>query len=126
MTDETPISATEALGMSLVDGSYADSSMTEFAALAEAAAAEHPDDSVAIYLNAMRAKSTRDFEAAIDIAKQDSAFYDRMYHGPAAEGIMSVTGVSPDEYSRALDAHKAGDPSPLLALRTRYMSSMAI
>lgn len=67
-------------------------------------------------LDDMRASSARisGYFAARDEAK----------HASARSGVMAASGVSDGEYDAALEANAAGDPSPLLALRTAYMATI--
>ena len=37
---------------------------------------------------------------------------------------MSANGANDEDYEAALAADAEGDPSPLLAMRTRYMSTI--
>lgn len=45
-------------------------------------------------------------------------------HASARAGVMSASGANDEDYEAALAADAAGDPSPLLAMRTRYMSTI--
>ena len=49
---------------------------------------------------------------------------DETRHASARAGVMSANGASDEDYEAALAADAEGDPSPLLAMRTRYMSTI--
>lgn len=45
-------------------------------------------------------------------------------HASARKGVMAATGASDADYDAALAADAAGDPSPLLAMRTAYLDTI--
>ena len=106
----------------------------DFAALAAEAAADpegisggpapagyDPGD---VYEALVSERVAYDLEAA---AQRIGAYFearDEARHASARSGIMSASGANDEDYEAALAADAEGDPSPLLAMRTRYMSTI--
>lgn len=65
-----------------------------------------------------------DLEAATQRIGAYFGTRDEARHASARAGVMSASGANDDDYEAALAADAAGDPSPLLAMRTRYMSTI--
>ena len=65
-----------------------------------------------------------DLEAATQRIGAYFGARDEARHASARAGVMSASGANDDDYEAALAADAAGDPSPLLAMRTRYMSTI--
>lgn len=65
-----------------------------------------------------------DLEAATQRIGAYFGARDEARHASARAGVMSASGANDEDYEAALAADAAGDPSPLLAMRTRYMSTI--
>lgn len=66
----------------------------------------------------------RDMQRSTERISGYFAARDAARHASAREGVMAASGASAEAYDAALAADAEGDPSPLLAMRTKYMSTI--
>lgn len=77
-----------------------------------------------VYEALMSERVAYDLEAATQRIGAYFGARDEARHASARAGVMSASGANDEDYEAALAADAAGDPSPLLAMRTRYMSTI--
>lgn len=112
----------------------ADMDFGEFTALA-AEASRDPEglsggavpagyDPGVVYSALVSARLLGDMQASSERISGYFAARDEARHASARAGVMAASGASGEDYDAALAADAAGDPSPLLAMRTAYMSTI--
>lgn len=106
----------------------------DFAALAAGAAADPEGlfggpapvgyDPGVVYEALVSERVAYDIERAAQRIEAYFGARDEARHASARAGVMSANGANDEDYEAALAADAEGDPSPLLAMRTRYMSTI--
>lgn len=81
-------------------------------------------DPGAAYVSLIGARILHDMQEVSDRVSGYFAERDDARHASARRGIMAANGASDADYDAALAANAAGDPSPLLSMRTKYLDTI--